>query len=80
MVDIYHIFSIRSPVDGHLGCFHILANTQMYVDVHSVLGNILHAGKTVSKVCIPQNFPSGSNWWSRELPETEWSRKASWRR
>ena len=57
-----------------------MANTQMYVDVHSVLGNILHAGKTVSKVCIPQNFPSGSNWWSRELPETEWPRKASWRR
>ena len=25
VVYIYHIFFIRSSVDGHLGCFHVLA-------------------------------------------------------
>ena len=25
MYDIYHIFFIRSTVDGHSGCFHVLA-------------------------------------------------------
>ena len=25
IVYIYHIFQIQSPVDGHLGCFHVLA-------------------------------------------------------
>ena len=25
IVDIYHIFLIQSSVDGHLGCFHVLA-------------------------------------------------------
>ena len=35
---IYHIFSIHSSVDGHLGCFHVLAivnsaakNTEVHV-------------------------------------------------
>ena len=25
IVNIYHIFFIHSSVDGHLGCFHVLA-------------------------------------------------------
>ena len=25
IVDMYHIFFIHSSVDGHLGCFHVLA-------------------------------------------------------
>ena len=35
IVYMYHVFFIRSPVDGHLGCFLVLAVVNM---LHSALG------------------------------------------
>ena len=31
IVYVYHIFFIHSPVNGHLGCFHVLANVNTAV-------------------------------------------------
>ena len=37
-VYIYHIFLIHSPVDGHLGCFHVLASvTSAPVNTHGCM-------------------------------------------
>ena len=36
---MYHIFSMHSSVDGHLGCFHVLAtvNSAAVMDLESVI-------------------------------------------
>ena len=39
-VCMYHIFFIHSPIDGHLGCFHVLATVNsatMNIGVHVFL-------------------------------------------
>ena len=39
IVDIYHIFFIYASIDGHLGCFHVLATVNsaaMNIGVHVI--------------------------------------------
>ena len=64
VVYIYHIFLIQSSVNGHLGCFHVLAivnSAAMYMQLHvSFLRKVLSgytpksgiAGSFGSSMCI----------------------------
>ena len=57
MVYMYHSFLIHSSADGHLGCFHVLANINsaaMNIGVHVSLSDL------VSSVCMPRSGIDGS--------------------
>ena len=54
---MYHCFLIHSSVDGHLGCFHVLAivnSAVMNIGVHVSLSIL------VSSVCMPRSGIAGS--------------------
>ena len=56
MVYMYHSFLIHSSVDGHLGCFHVLAiinSAAMNTGVHVSLSDL------VSSVCMPRSGIAG---------------------
>ena len=55
---MYHSFLIHSSADGHLGCFHVLANINsavMNIGVHVSLSIL------VSLVCMPRSGIAGSD-------------------
>ena len=57
MVYMYHSFFIHSSVDGHLGCFHVLAiinSAAMNIGVNVSLSDL------VSLVCMPRSGIAGS--------------------
>ena len=57
MVCMNHSFLIHSSVDGHLGCFHVLAminSAAMNIGVHMSLSDL------VSSVCLPRSGIAGS--------------------
>ena len=56
IVYMYHIF-IHSSVDGHLGCFHVLAvvhSAAMNIEVHTSFWIMFFSG------CMPRNGVAGS--------------------
>ena len=57
MLYVYHSFFIHSSVDGHLGCFLVLAiinSAAMNIGVHVSLSDL------VSSVCMPRSGTAGS--------------------
>ena len=57
---LYHSFVIHSSVDGHLGCFHILATVNsatMNTEVHVSFSVLVSSGH------MPRSVFAGSIWW-----------------
>ena len=54
---MYHNFFIHSSVDGHIGCFHVLAIVNS-----AAVKNGIHVSFSilVSSVCIPSSAIAGS--------------------
>ena len=60
MVYMYHIFFIHSSVDGHLGCFHVLAivnSAAMNTGVHASLRIMVFSGY-MPRSGIAGSYPS----------------------
>ena len=55
---MHHIFFIHSPVDGHRGCFHVLAVVNSAaVDI----GVLVSLSVLVFSGCMPKSGIAGSN-------------------
>ena len=52
---MYHNFFIRSSVDGHLGCFHVLAIVNS-----AVIGVHVSFSILISSGCMPRSRIAGS--------------------